>query len=67
MASNKTRVNSPAAEECTYPVEELVKAHKALGESYEIVAIALKMAGVETSTIAEAKEIIEKFKKQEVK
>lgn len=53
--------------ESIYTIEELTKAHKALGAPYEIVAVALRLSGKETATEAEAKSIIQKFMKQEVK
>lgn len=53
--------------ESIYPAEELARAHKTFRTSYEIVATALKIAGVEKATVAQAKEIIENFKNKEVK
>lgn len=53
--------------ESVYSAEQLAKAHATFGASYAIVATALKIAGKEKATVSEAKEIIEKFKKQEVK
>lgn len=53
--------------ESVYTAEELAKAHNTFGTSYAIVATALQLAGKDRATISEAKEIIEKFKKQEVK
>ena len=53
--------------ESVYKAEELAKAHKTFGASYAIVATALQIAGKDRATVSEAKEIIEKFKKQEVK
>ena len=67
MATNRNKLDSPKTEECTYPVEELVKAYKTFDAPYEIVAVALKLSGIETATVSEAQKIIEKFKKQEVK
>ena len=67
MATNRARVESSKKEECTYPIEELIKAHKSLDAPYEIAAVALRLSGKETATVTEAKNIIEKFKKQEVK
>lgn len=53
--------------ESTYTTEELIKAHKSFNAPREIVAVALKLKGVEAATEAEAKAIIEEFKKQEVR
>ena len=53
--------------ESVYTAEQLANAHKNFGTSYAIVATALKIAGKDKATVSEAKEIIEKFKRQEVK
>lgn len=53
--------------ESTYTVEEIINAHKAFNAPREIVAVALKLKGITTATEAEAKQIIEDFKKQEVR
>lgn len=50
-----------------YTAEELAANHKAFHTSREIVEVALRLAGKETATFAEAKAIIEKFKNKEVK
>lgn len=55
------------AKESTYSVAELANAHKIFDASYEIVAVALKIAGKERATEAEAKAIVEEFKNKEVK
>lgn len=65
-AEDRTKTE-PTAQESTYTVDELARAHKSLGTSYEIVKVALKQAGKDRATIAEAKDIIETFKKREVK
>lgn len=53
--------------ESVYSREELVNNHKAFNTYREIVDIALRLAGKEEATFAEAKTIIEKFKNKEVK
>lgn len=58
---------APAVKESVYTAEELAKNHKVFKTSYEIVAVALKKAGKDTATFAEAKKIIENFKNREVK
>lgn len=64
---------APAAEkvnavsESVYSAVELAKNHKVFKTSREIVEVALRMAGKQTATMAEATEIIEKFKNKEVK
>ena len=63
--SSEIEENRPA--EDTYTIDELIKAHKALDASYEIVAVALKLSGKKTATVEEAKSIIANFKTQEVK
>lgn len=53
--------------ESVYTAEELAKNHKFFKTSYEIVVVALRMAGKTAATVTEAKNIIEKFKNREVK
>ena len=61
-APAKSRVN-----ESIYSAAELANNHKMFNTSYEIVAIALRLAGKQEATFSEAKTIIEKFKTKEVK
>ena len=58
---------APAPAESVYPAEELAKACKVFDASYEIVMVALKIAGKKEATVTEAKAIIEEFKNKEVK
>ena len=78
MASTKTKAVAaePVAEapvvnkhvnESVYTAEELAQNHKFFKTSYEIVAVALQLAGKKSATVTEAKTIIEKFKNKEVK
>ena len=70
MASNtktKAAPEQPKVIESTYTAEELAQNHKFLNTSYEIVAVALRMAGKKAATITEAKAIIDNFKSKEVK
>ena len=77
MASNKKEVASEAVtetpvvhkhvNESVYTAEELAQNHKFFKTSYEIVTVALQMAGKKSATVTEAKNIIEKFKNREVK
>ena len=53
--------------ESHYTVKELANNHKAFKTSYEIVTVALRLAGKKEATFSEAKEIINKFKTKEVK
>lgn len=55
---------APAAAESVYTVEDLISNFKAFKTSKEIVTVALRKAGKKTATFAEAKVIIEKFKKE---
>ena len=64
-AVKETKTTAPAAS--VYSREELAKNHKAFNTSHEIVDVALRLAGKESATFAEAKTIIEKFKNKEVK
>lgn len=63
----ETEVVTPAASESVYTAEELAKNYKAFNTSYEIVTIALRLAGKKAATFSEAKKIIDKFKTKEVK
>lgn len=77
MANSKSKaISEPVKEapvvhkhvnESVYTAEELAQNHKFFNTSYEIVAIALQLAGKQAATVTEAKTIIEKFKNREVK
>ena len=58
---------TPAPEESVYTLEELIDNFKVFKTSKEIVSVALRLAGKNTATFAEANEIIKKFKTKEVK
>ena len=62
--AKSTHASGPVS---TYTIAELTKAHKIFNASHEIVAVALKLAGVERATVEEAKKLIEEFKNKEVK
>ena len=63
--TSETTVKAPPAS--VYSREELANSHKVFKTSREIVDVALRLAGKETATVAEAEKIIEKFKNKEVK
>ena len=68
--SDKTKAAAAKAapvNESVYTAEELAANHKVFNTSYEIVAVALRLAGKKAATLTEAKQIIEKFKTKEVK
>lgn len=72
MANDKPKVEAvekapvkPA--ESVYTAEELANSYKAFKTSREIVVVALRLAGKATATFAEAQNIIDTFKKKEVK
>lgn len=65
--SGKAKAASAKVNESVYSAEELAANHKVFKTSYEIVKIALRLAGKKTATFTEAKAIIEKFKNKEVK
>lgn len=70
MAKTVTKQEAPAevrATESIYTAAELSANHKAFNTSYEIVAVALRLAGKTEATFQEAKTIIDKFKNKEVK
>lgn len=54
-------------QDSVYTAAELADNHKVFGTYREIVIVALRNAGKETATFAEAKNIIEKFKNKEVR
>ena len=64
--ANKT---TPAVVEDVYTAEELAENHDVFHTSYEIVSVALRLAGKKEATVSEARTIIENFKtkKKEVK
>lgn len=53
-------------QESVYSAAELARNHKVLGTSYEIVDVALKLAGKKTATLKEAQKIVDEFKNKEV-
>lgn len=77
MASNEKKVASEVVKETpvarvrtnesVYTAEELAKQHKVFKTSYEIVTVALRLAGKKEATFSEAKKIIDNFKNREVK
>lgn len=56
-----------AEAESVYSVDELTKAAGTLGAMPDIVKTALRMEGVTETTVSEAKRIVAKFKKKEVR
>ena len=67
MASNTKVVAEKATTESVYTASELAANCKLFGVNREIVVIALRKAGKEAATFAEAKTIIDKFRTKEVK
>lgn len=70
MATKKSTVVEDAGKTAAvsvYTVEELADNYRTFNTYREIVAIALRKAGREKYTLAEAKAIVEKFKNKEVK
>ena len=69
MAAKET--NTQAAAKATapqYTAEELAKAAgKVFGVPQDVVTAALRMAGVKSATVEEAKKIVTEFAKREVK
>lgn len=58
---------APRVNESIYTAEELARNHKSFNTSYEIVTVALRLAGKKEATYSEANQIINKFKTKEVK
>ena len=67
VKETKEETKATVSTESVYSAEELANNHKAFNTYREIVAVALRLAGKEQATFAEAKSIIEKFKNKEVK
>ena len=68
--ANNTKVAVEKTEtttESVYPASELAANCKLFGVNRDIVVIALRKAGKESATFAEAKAIIDNFKTKEVK
>lgn len=63
--TKKAKEAKPA--ESVYTAKELAEAHKFFGTTYEIVAVALKLAKKEKATLKETEKLIEEFKNKEVK
>ena len=59
-AAEKTA--APKKKEAVYTAEELVAGHKAFGTSPEIVAVALRVAGLDRATKAQAAKVVEEFR-----
>lgn len=68
-AANKATTTQPKKViEPTYTVDEFAKAPSALDiQSADLIRAAFRKAGKEEATIAEAKKIVNEFKKKEVK
>lgn len=68
MASNtKAAVAKAASTESVYSASELAANYKLFGVNRDVVVIALRKAGKNEATFAEAKDIIDKFRTKEVK
>lgn len=66
-ATPKKEATVKRVSESIYSAAELAANHTLFNTSYEIVAIAMRLAGKKEATFSEAKAIIEKFKSKEVK
>lgn len=64
--TSKAKTTTKEAES-VYSADYLAANHKALGASYAIVAVALKLAGKDSATLKEAQKIVDEFKNKEVK
>ena len=62
----QTTTKKTTEPESVYSAAELARNHKVLGTSYEIVDVALKIAGKESATLKEAQKIVDEFKHKEV-
>lgn len=68
MANNTKAAGAKATSpESIYPVSELIANFHLFGANRDIVVLALRKAGKNTYTFAEAKAIIDNFKTKEVK
>lgn len=53
--------------ESVYTLAQLVQGHRSLNAPRELVSVALRLAGKESFTLSQAREIVNKFKDKEVK
>lgn len=60
------KTSKPTVVESVYTVEEFAENAKALEATKGEVRVALRLAGKTTATMAEAKRIVDAFKKKEV-
>lgn len=65
MAEKENTVAAKPArrkKEAVYTAAELVAGHKAFGASSEIVAVALRVAGLDRATKAQAAKVVDEFR-----
>ena len=65
MAEKETTAAAKTArrkKEAVYTADELIAGHKAFGASPEIVAVALRVAGLDRATKAQAAKVVEEFR-----
>lgn len=55
------------AGENVYTLAQLVQGHRSLNAPRELVSVALRLAGKESFTLSQAREIVNRFKDKEVK
>jgi hypothetical protein len=65
--TKQSEMKTPVKNEPTYTIEEFASAPESVGANADIVEAALASSGKDKFTVNEAKEIVNKFKKKEVK
>lgn len=66
-AEEPVLVETPATQESTHSVAQLINEYKAFHCNRDLVVVALKLSGKEEMTFSEAERIIEDFKNKEVR
>ena len=66
-SEKKTDLPAPKGTEPVYSMQQLVDGYREFGTSKAVVSCALKLAGKDSMTTAEARKIIDAFRQKEVK
>ena len=66
-SEKKTDIPAPKGTEPVYSMQQLVDGYREFGTSKAVVSCALKLAGKDSMTTAEARKIIDTFRQKEVK
>ena len=66
-SEKKTDIPAPKRLEPVYSMQQLIDGYREFGTSKAVVSCALKLAGKDNLTTAEARKIIDAFRQKEVK